>query len=138
MGSTLELKSFEDFGSRLENEDLFCKQGLLNGQWTNASSGKTFPVWEPSSGKVLRQCADFSKAEFVQAIESAEKGYRAFYKSTTARERSQILKNWADLIMANKKDCVCLLKVFDTLTDEIDYYSGHNTLSGKRENSCRG
>ncbi len=30
---------------------------LINGQWVNAASGKTFPTYNPATGEVLAQVA---------------------------------------------------------------------------------
>lgn len=88
----------------LRDPSLFNSQGLIGGTWKFATSGKTFPVFEPSTGDVLSQCADFSKQDFIDAIESAHDGYEEFYSRTTAKERGVILRKWNDLILANSED----------------------------------
>lgn len=89
----------------IKNKALFDSRGLIAGTWRNAEFNKTFPVYEPSSGELLGHCSDFSQKDFVEAIESANKGYEQFSFSTTAKERAAILKRWYELIMENVEDC---------------------------------
>lgn len=88
----------------LRDPSLLNSQGLIGGTWKSAPLDKTFPVIEPSTGDVLHECADFSKQDFIDAIESAHDGYQEFYSSTTAKERGVILRKWNDLILANSED----------------------------------
>lgn len=36
---------------------------LINGQWVNAQSGKTFPTYDPATGEVLAQVSEGDKAD---------------------------------------------------------------------------
>lgn len=92
----------------LRDPSLFNSQGLIGGSWKFAPLGKTFPVIDPSTGDVLRQCADFTKQDFIDAIESAHDGYQEFYYRTTSKERGVILRKWNDLTLANLEDCEIL------------------------------
>lgn len=85
--------------------ELLITSGLVAGEW-RAPEGKTFSVYEPSTGSVLRECANLGLQDFLDAIDSAEKGMAAYYESTTARQRGQILRRWYDLVMANIDDCM--------------------------------
>lgn len=73
------------------------------------SSKKKFPVYEPSSGDVLGTVADVTREDFVTAITSADKGYRSYSTSTTAHERSALLRKWFDLIILHKEDIATIL-----------------------------
>jgi len=88
----------------IKNKDLFESRGLIAGEWKTAANGKTFNVYEPSSGEVLAQCSDFGLQDFKDAIDSAQSGFKRFYKSTTAKERSTMLKAWNQLILDNMED----------------------------------
>jgi succinate-semialdehyde dehydrogenase/glutarate-semialdehyde dehydrogenase len=110
----------------LSNPSLWDTRGLIAGSWTHAANNKTFPVIEPSSGAVLGDCSDFSKDDFVTAIESAHTGYKKFYASTTAKERGVLLRKWNDLILANASDLAKILslengKTLAEATGEITY-----------------
>ena len=89
----------------VKNPALLVMSVLINGQEVKGNKGKTFPVIEPSSGTVLAQCADLSKEHIISAIEAADKGYVTYYKSTTARERGQLLKKFHQRILDNADDC---------------------------------
>lgn len=91
------------FTARLNDQSLFIQEGLVNGTWKGR--GKTFPVYEPSTGEVLGQCADLGLPEFKEAIDAAAVGFRAFNKSTTAKQRGSMLRKWYDLIIENADDC---------------------------------
>ena len=89
----------------LRRQSLFDSQGLIAGDWKSAPGNKTFKVIEPSSKKVLGNCANFGSDDFIEAIESAHDGYKKFSASTTAKERGSMLRKWNDLILQNSEDC---------------------------------
>lgn len=94
----------ENFPVTLGNPSLLESRGLIAGSWRTAKDGKIFPVYEPSTGNVLHCCSDFSREEFVEAIESASEGYRVYYETTTAAERAGILRAWHSLLQKNLDD----------------------------------
>jgi hypothetical protein len=94
---------------KLKNQDLLVSSGLVAGQWKSGADGKTFKVFEPSSGEVLHECADLGKQDFLDAVDSAEKGTRDFYENTTAKERGAIMRKLYDLMLANEEDCTFIL-----------------------------
>ena len=50
---------------------------LINGQWVNAASGKTFPSYDPSSGEVLATIAEGDRAD-IDLRRLARQSYAAF------------------------------------------------------------
>jgi len=82
---------------------LLESRGLVAGQWKTAPNG-TFDVYEPSSGEVLGQVANFGHDDFVQAIDAAYDGYKIFYDGTTAKERAEILLKWYAAMEENAED----------------------------------
>ncbi|RGP78262.1 succinate-semialdehyde dehydrogenase nadp + [Fusarium longipes] len=103
----------------LKNPSLFVTEGLVAGEWRPGTSGKTFPVIEPSSGEELSRCADLGLPDFVEAIDVAHKGYKEFSTSTTAKERGILLRKWNDLIISNVDDLALILSLENgkTLTE---------------------
>ncbi|KAH7011060.1 aldehyde dehydrogenase domain-containing protein [Ilyonectria destructans] len=95
----------------IKNKGLLETRGLIAGEWKTAESGKTFPVYEPSSGDVLLECSDLGLQDFKDAVNSAESGFKSFYKSTTAKERGNILKKWDQLILDNIEDLSIILSL---------------------------
>ncbi|KAK7204569.1 Aldehyde/histidinol dehydrogenase [Myxozyma melibiosi] len=108
----------------LKRPDLFIADAFVAGQWVSPTS--TFPVYEPSTGQVLGSVANMTRDDFVTAIKSADKGYRAYSTSTTAHERSALLRKWYDLIMQNKEDIATILvlengKTYAEAVGEVAY-----------------
>lgn len=89
---------------------LLESRGLVAGQWKTAPNG-TFDVYEPSSGEVLGQVANFGHDDFVQAIDAAYDGYKKFYDGTTAKERAEILLKWYAAMEENAEDLAVLLSL---------------------------
>lgn len=121
----------------ISNNDLFDTRGLVAGAWKNGAGDKSFPVYEPSSGKVLRQCADLDRQDFIDAIDAADEGYREFWASTTAKQRGALLRRWHDLILENVEDC----KLIDHMHGQYsrtNQVSEHYTVLGKWQDPCRG
>jgi succinate-semialdehyde dehydrogenase/glutarate-semialdehyde dehydrogenase len=100
-----EAPAFERFVASLKRPDLFESKGLVAAKWVNAPNNATFPVYEPATGRLLKSCSNFTKAEIVEAIESAYEGFSKYFKTTTAKQRGQLIHQWAKLILANKDDC---------------------------------
>ena len=88
----------------IKNTSLLESRGLVAGEWRAAKDGKTFPVYEPSSGDILTEVSDFGLDDFLAAIDSAEAGFRKYWTSTTARERASTLRRWYELIIENIED----------------------------------
>lgn len=76
----------------LQNADLLECHGLIGGAWVAAHNDKTFPVHDPSTGKVLGLVGDFGEDDFIRAIRSAEVAYRQFSRNTTAKEELSCCK----------------------------------------------
>jgi succinate-semialdehyde dehydrogenase/glutarate-semialdehyde dehydrogenase len=91
-------------GIALQNAELLDCRGLIDGAWTSANDGKTFDVYEPSTGKVLGLMSNFGEDDFIRAIRSADNAFRQFSRSTTAKERAALLTEWERLILENTND----------------------------------
>src|SRR5271156_3629143 len=48
---------------------------LIDGAWVNAASGKTFPVYDPSTGEVLAHVAEADAADVDKAVKAARKAF---------------------------------------------------------------
>ena len=48
---------------------------LIDGAWVNAASGKTFPVYDPSTGEVMVQVAEADAADIDKAVKAARKAF---------------------------------------------------------------
>lgn len=83
----------------LKNNDLFKTGYFVAGEWRQA--GETFEVLNPATGEVVAQVAKAGEAETNAAIAAAAEALPA-WRSKTAKERSEILYRWYQLIQENK------------------------------------
>ena len=78
------------------------KQMLIGGKWAAAASGKTFPVYEPSTGDVVAQVAEGDKEDIARAVKAARKAFESGpWSQMTPSERGKIIWKIGDLIDAN-------------------------------------
>jgi succinate-semialdehyde dehydrogenase/glutarate-semialdehyde dehydrogenase len=73
---------------------------LINGTWVEAQGGMTFDVTNPATGETVGSVPMMGKAETREAIEAAHAA-QGPWSRRTAKERSDILRLWFDLIMQN-------------------------------------
>jgi succinate-semialdehyde dehydrogenase/glutarate-semialdehyde dehydrogenase len=81
---------------------------FIGGAWRPAETGATFPVEDPSTGRVLAQVADATPADGMQALEAAAKA-QASWAAVPPRERSDILRRAYDLLLERKEDLALLM-----------------------------
>src|SRR5580698_8969641 len=78
---------------------------LINGQWVNSISGKTFPTYNPSTGEVLAQVAEGDRADIDLAVKAARKAFdRGPWRQMTAAERQRLIWKLSDLIEAHTEE----------------------------------
>ncbi|TVY17503.1 Succinate-semialdehyde dehydrogenase [NADP(+)] GabD [Lachnellula arida] len=80
----------------------------VNGEWVKAKSGKTFEVFDPTSGKLIGTAPEFDAQDTQAAIDAAAAAFPAF-KQKTGRERSKLLRKWYDLMTENAEDIAKLI-----------------------------
>ena len=99
-----------DGGSAIKLKDpkLFRQQGYIDGAWVDADDGGTIAVDNPATGEKLGTVPRMGAAETRRAIIAAERALPQ-WRATTGKERSAILRNWADLMMANQGDLAVLM-----------------------------
>ena len=78
---------------------------LINGQWVNAISGKTFPTYNPATGEVLAQVAEGDSADIEQAVKAARKAFdHGPWRKLTASERGRLIWKLSDLLEAHTEE----------------------------------
>ena len=87
--------------TQLNDPTLLKTKALINGEWVDGNG--TFAVTDPATGEHLADVANLGAAHAEQAIAAANAAWGAWRK-TTAKVRSQILRKWFDLLMANQAD----------------------------------
>src|SRR6201997_3919116 len=72
---------------------------LINGNWVEAVSGKTFPTYDPSTGEVLATVAEGDKADIDLAVKAARKAFDGGpWRKMTPSERGRLIWKLGDLI----------------------------------------
>src|SRR5436190_16823674 len=74
----------------------------------SAAGGETFEVRNPATGEVISEVPRMGVVETRRAIEAAAEAFPR-WSSLLARERAQILRRWADLIVDHLDDLSLLL-----------------------------
>lgn len=81
---------------------------LINGEWVDASSGKTLPVYDPATGKELLQIQDGNSEDALKALTAADEA-QAEWALTAPRERAEILRRAFDLVQERTEDFALLM-----------------------------
>ncbi|MEU4223723.1 NAD-dependent succinate-semialdehyde dehydrogenase [Nonomuraea sp. NPDC026600] len=87
------------------------KQLFINGKWIDASSGATFDVLDPSTGKLLCAVADASPEDGMAALEAAAAAQAAF-AATAPRARADMLMR-AFHLLHERMDALALLMTLE-------------------------
>ncbi|MEP3786055.1 NAD-dependent succinate-semialdehyde dehydrogenase [Ascidiaceihabitans sp.] len=111
-------------GLNLKNPDLFRQAAFVGGTWI-AGSDADIAVTNPATGVVLGYVPNLGAAESQQAIDAAEVAQKA-WAARTAKDRSNVLRRWFDLMMAHQDDLGRILtfeqgKPLAEATGEIGY-----------------
>ena len=95
---------------QLKDPSLLRQQAYLNGQWCNADNGETCAVTNPATGETIGTVPNMGAAETRRAIAAAHSVWPA-WRAKTGKERSAILRQWNDLILANADDLALIMTV---------------------------
>ena len=72
---------------------------LINGNWVDAVSGKTFPTYDPSTGEVLAQIAEGDRADIDLAVKAARKAFDSGpWHKMSPSQRGRLIWKLADLL----------------------------------------
>ena len=75
------------------------KRMLIGGNWVEAVSGKTFPVYNPATGEVLAHVAEGNAADIELAVKAARAAFRTGpWPAMSPSERGRLLWKLGDLI----------------------------------------
>ena len=109
--------------STLKDPSLLKTDALIGGQWVAGST--RFDVTDPATGLKLADVANLGPADAEAAIAAANAAWPA-WRSKTAKERSLILRQWFELLMANQDDLARIMtaeqgKPFPEAKGEVAY-----------------
>jgi succinate-semialdehyde dehydrogenase len=136
--------------AQLDDPSLLHEASLLNGEWVQASSGKTFDVegepailrndangpikltcgihQDPGSGQFFAVCPTNEVADVDKYVVSSQRAFET-YRHVNPRVRAKILLKWHDLIAAARGD-IAKIMVYETgkpmaeALGEVDYALG--------------
>jgi len=78
---------------------------LINGNWVDAVSGKTFPTYDPSTGEVLATVTEGDRADIDLAVKAARNAFDTGpWRKMSASERGRLIWKLADLIEAHAEE----------------------------------
>lgn len=89
----------------LKDPSLLKTKCLIDGQWIG---DETHDVTNPANDEVIAKVPEFGAIETQKAIDAANIALQAWGK-LAGKERSIILRNWFNLIMANQDDLALIL-----------------------------
>ncbi|PSS07801.1 Aldehyde dehydrogenase family 2 member like [Actinidia chinensis var. chinensis] len=82
---------------------------LINGQFVDSASGKTFPTLDPRTGDVIAHVAEGDAEDINRAVSAARKAFdEGPWPRMTAYERSRILLRFADLVEKHSDELAAL------------------------------
>lgn len=113
----------------LKDPSLLRNQAYINGAWCDAEDGTTFSVINPATGEQIGSVPNMGGSETKQAIACADRAWPAWRKKT-AKERSNLLRKWHDLLLANIEDLALIMtseqgRAFEEAKGEIAYAASY-------------
>ena len=110
---------------RLADRRLYRELAYVDGHWTASETAQSFEVTDPASGVTVAYVASLDAGQTTAAIDAAARAFPA-WKALLPQERSKILRNWFELIIAAKQDLSLLMtleqgKPLAESRGEIDY-----------------
>ena len=88
------------------------KRMLINGQWVEAASGKTFASVNPSTGDTLAMVAEGDAEDINRAVVAARRAFEGPWSTFKPYDRQQVLLKLADLVEKHF-DEFCVLDTMD-------------------------
>jgi betaine-aldehyde dehydrogenase len=77
-------------------------QMYVNGEWVASNSGRTFPVYDPSTEEVIAEVPESNAMDVDRAVAAAKDAFEnGPWASSTAQERGRVLFKLADAVRQN-------------------------------------
>lgn len=78
---------------------------LINGEWVEAASGKTFPTYNPATGEVLAHVAAGDREDIDRAVKAARAAFETGpWPNISPSERGRLIWKLADLLEKNLEE----------------------------------
>src|SRR5579875_1992271 len=97
-------------GFQLNRPALLRSRSFVAGEWCEARERQEFPVLNPADSSLLSNVPDCGPADALAAVDAAERAF-SDWRSTTAKERSRLLKAWFRLVTDNQDDLAKLISL---------------------------
>ena len=109
----------------LNDSSLFHTAPYVNGQWLSIGGNGMRGLHNPSNGELIGEIPQLDGEQVRAAIQAAHDAFGQ-WRRLLAKERSNILRRWYDLIVANLDDLARLIvleegKPFAEAQDEVRY-----------------
>ena len=82
----------------------------INGEWITSDSGETISVNNPATLEEIGTVPKCETAETKRAIEAANEAWPE-WRAKSARQRSDILRKWFDLMIQNKEELAQMMTI---------------------------
>jgi betaine-aldehyde dehydrogenase len=77
-------------------------QMFINGEWTTSNTGRTFPVYDPSTEQVIAEVPDGNAKDVDRAVAAAKEAFEnGPWGSSTAQERGRVLFKLSEAVRQN-------------------------------------
>ena len=93
---------------QLHDSALLKTQCYINGQWLNADNGAVISVINPATGNNLADVPRMGTAEAERAVAAAHAALKP-WQAKSAKERSNLLRRWFELMMQHQEDLGTIL-----------------------------
>jgi succinate-semialdehyde dehydrogenase / glutarate-semialdehyde dehydrogenase len=109
----------------LKDPSLWKTGAFINGQWLESTPHGTYALHNPATGAELVKLPRCKEEETQLAISSAQTAFEKWRK-TTAKQRSEIIHQWYQLVLENKEDLATIItleegKPLAEARGEMDY-----------------
>ncbi len=93
----------------LESPKVTLTKNLINGEWCDADSGRTFEAFNPATGDVIAHVAEGEAGDIDRAVKSAREALEnGPWSKFSARDRGRCLFKLADLVMQHADELAAL------------------------------
>src|SRR4029450_4267585 len=78
---------------------------MIDGQWVDAASGKTFPIENPAIGEVIAHAAEGDKKDIDRAVKAARRAFESGpWPRLSPSERGRLVWKLGDLMLADLEE----------------------------------
>ncbi len=88
---------------KLQDPTLFRQAAFLAGEWIPPAEGNSQVIFNPASGVIVGAVPNISAEQLEGVIAESQKAFST-WRQHTGKERAAILRQWADLMIANTED----------------------------------